>query len=92
MEIVSITKLKYMIMIKLFQIMHTHLRQKFGGFSNVWGGTVFEPKKREIETYKTLGIDIERYYQKIISDAFILSSDSSLPLILYDFKGEKFIK
>ena len=53
--------------------------KSFGGFSNVWGGTVFEPKKREIETYKTLGIDIKKYYQKIISDAFILSSDSSFP-------------
>ena len=35
--------------------------KSFGGFSNVWGGTVFEPKKREIETYKTLEIDIKRY-------------------------------
>lgn len=53
--------------------------KSFGGFSNVWGGTVFEPKEKEIEAYKSIGIDIKKYYKKIISDAFILSSDSSFP-------------
>jgi len=51
----------------------------FGGFSNVWGGTVFEPKEKEIAIYKSLGIDIKKYYKKIISNAFILSSDSTYP-------------
>ena len=33
----------------------------FGGFSNVWGGTVFPPSESEKKIYSDLGIDIERF-------------------------------
>ena len=30
----------------------------FGGYSNVWGGTLFEPTKSEVKLYNSLDIDI----------------------------------
>ena len=47
MEIASITKLKYMIMLKLFQIMHTHLRQKALEDFQMFGEGLYLNLKRE---------------------------------------------
>ena len=49
--------------------------KSFGGFSNVWGGTMFAPTNFEVNKFSELNIDIKYYYEIISSNATLISSE-----------------
>jgi len=44
--------------------------KSFGGFSNVWGGTISEGRKKNIEAFKSLGIKLDQFYKEIDNEFF----------------------
>jgi hypothetical protein len=51
--------------------------KSFGGFSNVWGGTIFYPTNTELEKFTLLNIDIMKYINLILNETNLLSSEEN---------------
>ncbi len=44
--------------------------KSFGGFSNVWGGTISEGRKKNLEAFESLGIKLDQFYKEIDNEFF----------------------
>lgn len=64
----------------------------FGGYSNVWGGTLFEPTKSEVELYNSLDIDILKYFKLIKKNLYTAGCNLNNNLVqINQTKREKMI-